>query len=398
MWNISKEAKEKFEKNNRLPIHESDEEWEIVLREAQEEGEDVIARLRDELEEEKLELLQILPKRFIPYIENGTLNQPTLPKTVREDYLSWMRNADKEFEQVLDAAYEHTKHAVTFLPTTVQDVFLESLHDATIERIERAKDTLHLYINTDGGFSTKSIIHLTFKGIRSEETDEPIQIGQSFIYDELQKTEDGFAFRVLFECPTNQWTIEMKKLDARYFYRPKEYTQLRDEDKLENTSIKAYIAMLNPENRHWFITPDIECPITSLSNNITIANGSIEFACNEMVVTIGDEHFSYDLNEYNPIAFIYTDIFEDPYAQFNEPIATEEIEAAALSDNLELQVRAWNTMYTTPESLVDIINAVLSKVAITEENEIMISVYVNHFYKEDILTEAIIEKYRPLID
>jgi hypothetical protein len=35
---------------------------------------------------------------------------------------------------------------------------------------------------------------------------------------------------------------------------------------------------------------------------------------------------------------------------------------------------------------------------ITEENEMMVSVYANHFYKEGILTEAVIEKYRTIID
>ncbi|WP_227521546.1 DUF4085 domain-containing protein [Bacillus alkalisoli] len=32
---------------------------------------------------------------------------------------------------------------------------------------------LHLYVNTDGGFSAKALIHLIFKGITSEETDVP---------------------------------------------------------------------------------------------------------------------------------------------------------------------------------------------------------------------------------
>jgi hypothetical protein len=43
MWNISKEVKGKFLKYNLLPIHESDQDWEIALREAKEEGEDLIS-------------------------------------------------------------------------------------------------------------------------------------------------------------------------------------------------------------------------------------------------------------------------------------------------------------------------------------------------------------------
>ncbi|MFE8700778.1 DUF4085 family protein [Cytobacillus sp. FJAT-54145] len=399
MWNISKEAKEKFLTYNLLPIPESDDEWESVLREANEEGEDLVSHLKEELEEVKEELIQVLPSRFIPYVENGTLNQPSLPKTVREDYLQWVQEANKKFEDLLDAAFERKKQALPFLSTTIQDVFEESLHDSRIERMVRDGDTLHLYVNTDGGFSSKSLIHLIFEGIIFEESDLPLHVGQWFIYDELQKTDDGFAFRVLFECPENQWTIAMKDLDAQYFFRPKEYTRLRDEDKLEHTSISEYIGMLNPEYRYWFITPHVECAIESLSENIVLENHrSIEIRSNELVVTSGSERFVYDLNEYNPIQFIYTDIYEDPYAQLNEPVPYEELEAAALSDDLEFQVRAWNTMYANPKELADTINLVLLKMEITEENEMMLYVYAKHFYTQEILTEVVLEKYRTLMD
>ena len=55
-------------------------------------------------------------------------------------------------------------------------------------------------------------------------------------------------------------------------------------------------------------------------------------------------------------------------------------------------------MYANPKELADIINHVLWKMEITEENEMMLSVYTSHFYKEEILTEAVIEKFRALID
>ena len=117
-----------------------------------------------------------------------------------------------------------------------------------------------------------------------------------------------------------------------------------------------------------------------------------------MVVTVGNERFTYDLEEYNPIKFIYTDVYEDPYAHFSEPVPMEEIEAAATGDELDLQVRAWNTMYANPEELADVINRVLSKVEVSDKNEMMVSVYVSHFYKKGILTEAIVEKFQGLID
>jgi hypothetical protein len=397
-WNLTKEAKEKFLKCNLMPIHESDEEWEITLREAEEEGEDLQGRLKAELEEVKHEILQILPNRFLHYVENGQLNQPTLPKQVREDYLLWMKTKDKEFERVLDAAYEQTKHAVTSLPTSVQEIFAESLHDSTIERIERDGDTLHLYLNTDGGFSTKALIHFSFNKIASEESDQPIEVGQWLVYNELQKIDDGYTFRVLFESPEDEWTIEMQDLDARYYYRPSLFVRLRDEEKLEETSLIAYTEQLNPDHPYLLITPDVTCVIQSLNDKISIENGKIESGPNELIVTVGNERFTYDIKERNPIEYIYTDVYEDPYEQANEPLPTEELKQAVFSDELEWQVRAWNTMYHLPKELADIINEILLEIQITEENEMIISVYTNHFHSEGILTEAVIERFKRLLE
>lgn len=336
MWNITKEAKERFLKYNLLPIHESDEEWEIVIREANEEGEDLEARLSEELEEVKEELLQILPSRFIPYVENGTLNKPTLPKTVRKDYLNWIRKSDEEFEQTLDAASENTDKTISHLSTSVREVFEESLHDAVIDRIDREGDNLHLYINTDGGFSTKSLIHFTFEGIMSELTDEPIQVGQWIVYYELQKTNHGFGFRILFDCPEAEWTITMGNMLASYYYRPKEHGLLYDEDKLQETSFNEYISMLNPENRYWFITPHVECRILSLDNSLEIENGSVSFENGKLVVLIGNERYTYDSQSAKN--FIYTDVFEEVKASYEESLPLDKIEGAALGDDLELQV------------------------------------------------------------
>lgn len=399
MWNLSKEAKERFLKCNLLPIPESDEEWEITLREAEAEGEDLQGRLRTELEEVKNDLVQILPSRFLAYIENGQLNQPTLPKSVREDYLQWMREHEKEFEQVLDAAYEQTKLAVISLRPPVQEIFAESLHDSTIERIEREGNNLHLYLNTDGGFSTKAWIHFIFKKIVSEESDRPIEVGQWLVYDELQKTKVGYAFRVLFESPEDEWTIAMEDMDAEYYHRPSLFVRLRDEEKLAETSLTEYAEQLNPEQQYWLITPDVTCAIQSLTGGrIIVENGKIEHGPKQLIVTIGNERWTYNIEERNPIEFIYTDVYEDPYAQANEPVPKEELEQAALSDELEWQVRAWNTMYNNPKELAEIINTILLEIEVTDENEMILSVYTNHFHKEGILSEAVIEKFKSLLE
>lgn len=396
MWNVSKEAKERFEKCNLLPIHESDDEWEIVIREAKEEGGDLAASLREELEEVKGELLDILPSRFIPYVEDGSLNQPTLPKAVRADYLQWMQEADKEFEDMLDAASENTQQAITYLSNSVQAVMEESLHDAVIERIEQVGETIHLYLNTDGGFSTKSLIHLEFEGVKNEVSDVSIQVEQWLIYYELQKRSEGFAFRALFDSPQAEWTIKMENMEADYYYRPKEYRHLREGEQLEDITLLEYIAMLNQDHSYWFITPHIECNITSLSEGIEIEDGKIEINNGQVVVTFGGKQYTYDNEAVK--GYIYTDIDEEIQHRYEEPLPFDEIEAAALGSDIERQVQAWNTMYANSEALQDVINRVLSKVKMTDENEMIIEVYVNHFYNEGILKEAVAALYQDLID
>ena len=398
MWNVTKEAQERFLKCNLLPIQESAHDWEIVLREAAEEGEDLTARLKEELDEVREELMEVVPSRFHPYVEDGTLNQPTLPKSVREDYLQWMRTADREFEKVLDEASKQTEKAVHHLPQAVQEVFAESLHDSQIQRIERVGDNIHLYLNTDGGFSTKALIHFQFKNIVAEESEMPIEVGQWLVYDELQQRDEGFAFRVLFDGPSSEWTIFMKELDAEYFYRPSLYVKWSNEGMLEESSLLDFLSQVDSEYRYWLITPDVTCRIHIDADKIVLENGQLELIENQMLVKLGEDCFTYDLTEYNPMEFIYTDVYEDPYEHFHKSVPTAELEEAALCEDLELQVRAWNTMYAKPEELADIINTVLMKMTITEENEMMLSVYCQHFYTVGILTEVVIEKYRSLLD
>ncbi|CAG9621544.1 hypothetical protein BACCIP111883_02317 [Sutcliffiella rhizosphaerae] len=300
----------------------------------------------------------------------------------------------RTFQEVLDKAQEQTNQTLSHLPTEVQEVFVDSLHDSTIERIEREEDTLHIYVNTDGGFSSKAFIHFTFSDILSEKTDVPLQVDQWFIYYELQKTNEGFAFRVLFECPESEWTIDFKKMEAKYYYRPVVFERLKDNNELDGMSLNEYIKELNPAYNYYLNTPDVSCTIKSLKESMLFQEGEIEITNNQMNVTVDNKQFNYDLDQYNPIHFIYTNVYEDPYAHLQIPVAIEELEAAATSDDIELQVRAWNTMYSNPNELAKIINRVLLSIEKTEENEMMISVYVNHFYAEGILSDMVIEKYQ----
>ncbi|TFD94392.1 DUF4085 family protein [Jeotgalibacillus sp. R-1-5s-1] len=371
-WNIDKEMKELFRKQVILPIPESDDEWSIMLDEAAEEEIDLSGQMTEDLNEAKEELSSVLPDRFLPYLENGTLNQPDLPTDVREDYLQWIRESEIAFESKLNAAFENKEKAAVHLSSEAQNVFTDSLHDGVIQLVERNGNSLRLHVNNENGFSTKAMVILDFKGITSEESDEPIQTGQWFIYDELQKTDDGFALRVLFDCPESQWTIHMKELEAEALFRPKQYVTLKDEDKLDGLPVTEYLTLLNPEHSYRFISPT-----------------------EDISISLNDE---WALDDPHAIDYIYTNVFEDPYAHFNEPMPSDQILDAALSENIQLQVQAWNTLYHNPQEHRQIINQLLRGIELTGENEMVIGLYVQHFYDAAVLDEENIRKFDVLIE
>lgn len=398
MWNISIDAKKAYSKCTALPIHETDEDWEITLREAKEEAEDIHRILREELEEAKADLLQVLPSRFIPFLDNGTLNQPVLPKAVRNDYLQWVRKQEETFEKLLEAAYDQSEKAAANLPPTAQAVLTEGFHDAIIERVEREGRNLHLFINTESGFYNKAYVHLQLLNAFNEEADKPLQPGQYMIYDELMKITDGYALRVLFDAPESEWTISMANIEASCYYRPAYYTIYHNEEMAEELSFENYIKQLNPDHNYWLITPDISCPIKLDVNEILLESGKISCVEDKTIIIVANRHYEYSTDEYHPTNFIFTETYEDPYAQNNEPLPEEEIESAILGTDLELQVRAWNTLFANPMKHVDLINNVLLQTEISDENEMLLAVFISEFNEKGILTEEVIQKFQAMID
>ncbi len=118
----------------------------------------------------------------------------------------------------------------------------------------------------------------------------------------------------------------------------------------------------------------------------------------KIIISIGNSRYEYSMDEYHPINFIFTETYEDPYAQNNEPLPQEEIESAILSSDLELQVRAWNTLFANPMNHVDLINNVLLQAEISEENEMLLAVFISDFNEKGILTEEVIQRFQSMID
>ncbi|MFS8651040.1 MAG: DUF4085 family protein [Caldibacillus sp.] len=400
MWNLTKEAWEKFLIGHSLVIPETDEEWSEIINEAKEEGENLLERLREELEEIKDDLLRFIPDRFIPYIEDGTINQPSLPKTIREDILKWQEQLNREFEQVLEAAAQNTQNAVRFLPEDVQEVFSESMHDAVLDRVERSQDSLHLYFDTEDGFSTKAYIHLIFQGITPMNSNPPIEKGQILLYHELIKTDSGFVFRALVNSPDVEWTLEAKNIAAKYFFRPKKYVLLRDEDRLSEVSFIEYLQFLDHDQEYWLITPDLLIKIRTISSTgdeIQLVNGTVKIDDHKLSVFFDHQRFDYYTDKWNPIQFIYTNVYENPYQESFEDIPFEQLEDAVFNGDRQLQLRAWNTMYSHAHELAGQINEILRKIEVTEEQETLLAYLISYFYEENILDQDNIKKFSEFV-
>ena len=268
MWNLTKEAGERFSNSHLLSVYAYDDN---------EFSEEEQVYLDWQITTFKDKLLQALPARFHPYIEDGSLNKPTLSKAVREDYLAWVMEEEQCFTQILDAANRCSQETLPLCPEAVQDAFSQSLHDSQIWHIERVDGNVIITLKCDC-FTSKEVIVLIFEKVLSETSKGQFHVGQHYIYDELRQTKNGFALRLLCENDT-EWTIEATSLDARSYYYPIAQGHLYNEGILQNTTIEQYIKKLNPHDCYTFIAQGMEIPITNLLDQapyIELAEGEIQ--------------------------------------------------------------------------------------------------------------------------
>lgn len=378
MWHITQAARAKMEQAQLFIMRETDEEWEGADDPEHE------AYRAQFFEDNKEQLLRTVPAQFHPAIVDGSLNRRDIAPAIRTAFLDWQQEQREMFYALQEQAYKNREHALSFMPTHVQDVFLDSLHDFRVEQAVYTDDSLRIDFDTSGGFSAKSFVSVTLKGIVAEE--ERIAAGDYYIYDELMKTERGIAWRVLLN-DDKQWTIEAREWDAQFYFAPKTKGDFRGSDDFE-----GYVGTLELAHGLHVITPHMQTKITSLTPFCTEAGAlSVQGG-----VYIGEERVADTLGDC--IALIHSEVYEDPYAHFSEPVAVEDLEVYALGADLECKVRAWNTMYENPQQFAEIINKILLQLDREKEDEMLQFAYVNHFSKAGILTQAVQERFRDFFE
>ena len=313
MWNFTKQAYERYIYSQALVFPQTDEEWQEVLTMFKQEGINAELHFKQELNECKDKLLSILPERFIPYLHNNTINQPTLPKHIRTDFHHWQQQEAERFKNLIQKTKQHFNTIKHTLPEKVATVFEQDLYDAIIEHIVRQQHTLRLILNTERGRIPQARIILTFHNIISEDGNKPPLHHQYLLYHELQLTKTSVALRVITNYP-DPWTIESQTITAQYYYRPLCYAELIEDAILPDISIKFYVTSLNDQLCYVILTPTTIIPITQFileGNKIaTLIDGYIFSEGNQIFAHQNGQTFLLANDSLTFIDMIFTDIYE----------------------------------------------------------------------------------------
>ena len=382
---FTKDWFEQMQDAHLLTLPESDEEWADYIRSFEENGEDVHAYLRNQLERIKIRLLTVLPEEFHSFIEDGSINQPYLPKEVKEQLLKWSIEMERKYKSVGEHASNHFESLRDQIPENFVKLREARLHDARILHIARKDNAIRLTIDSSGSFNIANRIVLTFKNVKEERSDLPLEEGQHWLYEEVDIHEDGAVFGVLVDCPLTQWMVVAENVIIEQYYKTKSLPVWQDEEavfgasaeeiarvekRLQVTFPSAYSELLAEQNggqlTHYLIaTAETVVDVGRLfSTDKLVRDG--EF------VWIGENvalKFSKDMEpvvvyrNVGQLARNFEQFLEccvsteyiDEYAIFSVPLADEELEPALFGDDLELMVRAWNMLFERPGDFVSLI-------------------------------------------
>ncbi|MEK4177068.1 DUF4085 family protein [Aeribacillus sp. FSL K6-1305] len=425
---FTKEWYDKMQKAHLLTIPESDEEWMDFIKSFEEDGEDVYDYLRQDLESIKDELLQTLPETFHPYILDGTINQPTLPKEVRDELIIWLKAKIEECEKVLDEANNHFEHIRENLPEELISILEDGLHDAELQYIHRDYDALRLTLNGEGSFSKGDAIVIEITGIKEEQSEIPLTPGMFWLYEEGDLNNKSFILSVLFDNPMTEWKVAAKQFSITHFYKTQIFHHDQEFEKENHSRHKAkkerhslpyklpdqyasFVTALHEgeAEKMYFLTEKEAIEIDRFlsleelkleGSVIPIAvctNGNIVLHLEtQKIFYLGANTEELAENFEKFLEGLYSKQFVDEMPLLSEPLPTEELESALFSEDLELIIRAWNTIVQEPEKHIPLIEKTLPYSLQHENEEIQQigEVYMDHILSFNILSEQFINKLR----
>ncbi|MFJ7936070.1 DUF4085 family protein [Sporosarcina sp. NPDC096371] len=427
---FTKDWYEQMQDAHVLILPESDEEWQDYMQEFAENGEDGHAYLRERLEQEKGRLLKVLPQEFHLFIEDGSINQPYLPTEVRRRLLIWHNDMEKKYMTVLEQANRHFEAICNLVPENFVKLRKMGLHDARIKHIMRQDDTIRITLNGSGSFNKASCIVLTFQKVKEERSELPLGKGQFWLYEDIDVHELGAVFSVLVDCPMTQWMIVAEDVNMESYYRAASLPVWQDGESTLGASIEeiseaeerlqvrfppAYAELLAEQNGGR-LTHDLIATADKVVD-VGLLFGTAQLVRKAERVWISDNMYLQFHEDSEPVVvdknsgqlaenfeqFLESSVsakYTDEYAIFSVPLADEELEPALLGEDLELMVRAWNTMSERPEDYVPLIEKGILFLLEQEDSNLytMGSTNAYIFDNKGVLTEVFKEKLNMMMD
>ena len=381
MWHLTYTDYLRQQQANALTLPE---DWDALYTYYRNDGVNPDRIHSEELAMVKDELLQVLPERFIPYVEDGTINRPSLPEEVRQDFIQWQAQENAKFEELLGLTMIDFEEIKPKLEAKFAEVIEGGLHDAVITQI--VDD--HIFINTEGGFTAKAFVILHLDNCTNRDGD--LQVGDTILYEETKLIDDQVALR--FITNRGEFTVQAAQIVADFYYRPMAYHELVANEVLPDVSAQTFINELDKTLAYVVIANNLALPITSFvvqGAELAQFDGGYIFKQEQAIfASINNELYELAPNELEWLSQIYTTTYVDPYAIFSEPVPSDELPAALQSTDLSLIVRAWNTLYENPTGHETLINKALIELAenVDNENNVMLDVYVAHFDALGIIT------------
>ncbi|MBB6635079.1 DUF4085 family protein [Cohnella thailandensis] len=192
-----------------LVFHETMEDWEEDITWHTREGLDFEERQRNDLERRKPDLLEFLPESFHPYIEDASIRLQYPTPELREMAAIWREDYSTRSKRLWEERRTSYQAIRGFLPDSAVQLYEKSLHDARVLSVERPSESeLVLSLDCGGCMHYYTEVKLTFIGGSPPFPDIPV--GGFWLYEEIDKTDDGFELRVLFDFPLTEATIRAR--------------------------------------------------------------------------------------------------------------------------------------------------------------------------------------------
>ncbi|WAA13310.1 DUF4085 family protein [Fervidibacillus halotolerans] len=428
---FTKDWYEQMQLTGMITTFETDEEWEDFIQ-SFDAKKDAFEYLRCELRDEKDRLLKVLPETFHPYVHNGSINQPTLPKQIRKQLILWQKGLEEQVEKTMEDAHRHFQHIKNKLPHSFVQLMEEGLHDAQITHIFRKDDYLRLTLNSEGSFSNSAAVVLQFFGIQTETFDLPLKEGMYWLYEEVDVAKDGFKLGVLLDSLC-EWEIVAKKFqmtkyfrnEAKFGFEEDEHGNKHDinvldtfktvENRLKWKFPKAFQTFLSTfrsgkHNHPFVLLHDVELEIETFlfideyerkGDYVPFAkcqNGVIAFHINNKNIVYLDncEQRVVAQNFENFLQNMYTKEWMDEMELAIQTVPTEQLEEAVFSNQIERNVQAWNTIIQDPASHQKLMEkALIFYLEHEDEEKQMIGqVYLNHIEENHLLRKEIIQQLK----